>query len=574
MRIAFLSYQWPGMRTGGIGSYVQQSAAALALAGHEPHVFTVGLTDSLPTNVPDGVVCHLTPDHAQRLINGDLSGELSAVLNCGGEGVYRLAIAWLLTDAFRREHRLRRFDVVEVADVDACGLPLLLGDRTLPVIVHLHTCSAIANRIHKKNLSANDKLIEALEAAQIHLADAVCAPTDAVVQETRALADNTSSEALRSGGSDGEEHGSLAYFRDRGLLGKVAHPFVCPAQEFIAPRIDGPVLFVGRLEWRKGCGVLAEMLGHFLQQNPTARFRFVGSDTSSSPDGRSVQNHILNHLHEALRDRVEFTGELSALQVTDALHDCSFCVLPSLSENFSLAICEAMAAGRTTIVAAGTGSVELLGDAGVAVKAGSADALLMAMDTLYRDRPRLNQLSRQAFDRVRTHCDPIAISKQRVDFYRQAINEFETRSDRLTTLPVGIAAVVLPCLSRMTAALMRIDEPNDSPGIRLNSIFQKLKQGKPAQVLLYGAGKHTARLLSERHRWERHGHRVVGLIDDHARFAASPIYLGLPVRSLADTGAACELTVVLSTDTHEQQFWERTRSLRESGVRVFKLYGS
>jgi len=114
--------------------------------------------------------------------------KLAAAVNSGGEAVFRLAIAWLLTAAFQREHQRQPFDIVEVADVDASGLPLLLdGGRPLPVIVHLHTCTAIAHRINHTACGPKESLIEAMEAAQIHLADALCAPTHAVVHSTEAL---------------------------------------------------------------------------------------------------------------------------------------------------------------------------------------------------------------------------------------------------------------------------------------------------------------------------------------------------------------------------------------------------
>lgn len=72
--------------------------------------------------------------------------------------------------------------------------------------------------------------------------------------------------------------------------------------------------------------------------------------------------------------------------------------------------------------------------------------------------------------------------------------------------------------------------------------------------------------------------RLVVLIDDHPRFRASPIYLDLPVQSIAQAveAAACGTlapTVVLSTDTYEDQFWLQTAPLREGGVSVFRLYG-
>ena len=67
-----------------------------------PHVFTLGDPRFIPDNVPNGVTLHQTPDPAQQVLNGTLSAELAAAINGGGEAVYRLAIAWLLTAAFGR----------------------------------------------------------------------------------------------------------------------------------------------------------------------------------------------------------------------------------------------------------------------------------------------------------------------------------------------------------------------------------------------------------------------------------------------------------------------------------------
>ena len=127
---------------------------------------------------------------------------------------------------------------------------------------------------------------------------------------------------------------------------------------------------------------------------------------------------------------------------------------------------------------------------------------------------------------------------------------------------------------------MQVEAAADSPGRRLSAICETITSThrEPARLLLYGAGKHTARLLSERHAWERHGHCVVGIIDDHPKFTDSPTFLDLPVRSLAAVEAAIKAgqssaPVVLSTDTYEDQFWEKTSSLRSLGVPVFRLYG-
>jgi hypothetical protein len=83
-------------------------------------------------------------------------------------------------------------------------------------------------------------------------------------------------------------------------------------------------------------------------------------------------------------------------------------------------------------------------------------------------------------------------------------------------------------------------------------------------------------LLAEKHRWESLGHRVVGLIDDHPRFAeGEETHLQLPVYSPAKALAMPELPgVVLSTDTFEDQLWEKTAAFRQRGVGTYRLYGA
>jgi glycosyltransferase involved in cell wall biosynthesis len=563
MRIAFLSHQWPGARMGGIGSYVRNAVAALAQGGHDVHVFTFALPPDTRANVPVGVTLHEVADLATRVTQGHLPAVLAAAINAGGEAIYRLAIAQLLTEAFKAQHAAQPFDVVEVPEVEALGLPLLVDANIhVPVVTHLHCATAIAYTGNAVAVGRAERLIADLEFAAIHLADAICAPTKKVVELTGAHMNRPIAADI------------------------IPHAFVANDLPFAAPDPDGPVLFVGRLERLKGCEVLAEALRDFLNDNPTATFRFLAPDTNTGPNGGSMQQFIETTIGPDLQSRVTFAGEVSRDAIDLELAGASFCVMPSLWENFSMAICEAMAAGRAVVVAGGSGSVEVVGDGAPVAHRGSPADLARWMTHLWRDRGTLEGHSLAAYRRVRQLCDPVRVTQQRVAWYTDAIGRFAAagpseRTARLATLPASIAASVLPSIVSLAGSLCGVRHAStETPGSRLLRIFTEEagRSGGRARLMLYAAGKHTTRLLSERHLWESAGHAVVGIIDDHPRYAAGGEHLGLPVQSLACAVATRRAgrtlpAIVLSTDTYEDQFWAQTAPLRELGVDVHRLYG-
>ncbi len=604
MRIAFLTHQWPGARMGGIGSAIRQTAAALAQAGHEVHVFTLTLPADSRANIPSGVIVHETPSLAERVQAGTLPANLAATISAGGEGMYRLATGWLLCAELLQHHRQQPFDVAETPEVEALGLPLMLdADLDLPVIAHLHCCTAIAHLGNDAPIGPDDHLIRALEFATIALADGRCAPTQRVVELTRqfmALPDDVAiipHPVFCDGPANtrlGETPPAALPWSDPATapvsqkpqpsghgLGEDAAP---DAAGLNTPDVhDGALLFFGRIERLKGVETIARALNTFLPRNPDARFRFVGPDTPTAPGGRSMIEHLKRMIDPALHARVIFAGEADRGQIGRELHGCLFCVLPSLWENFSMACCEAMAAGRAVIVGAGTGSVELIGEAGIVARRDDAEDLARQMERLYRDAALRQQLASRAQARIADAFAPAAVAEQRRAFYIRVIEQIRRAhrpnlAELVDRLPPDSHAALLRAMVLTTSALTGCGgQPPRTPGAHLLRIMIDLQRqrGTPAQVVLYGAGKHTTRLLSERALWESRGHRVIGLLDDHPRFADNPRFLDLPVRSIAQAVAEAgreHPPVVLSTDTYQDQFWQQTEPLRALGVPVYRLY--
>ena len=333
MRIALLTSQFPGARSGGIGTYTLQAARALVEAGHETHLFTLALPADVRGKVPAGVQLHEVADLATTVAEGKLPGAaMTAIYTAGGGGdaMYRLANAWRFYEAIAALHERTPLDVIEAPEYEALGLPLassrLVG---VALIVQLHSGSVINRLGNDVSAGPGDALIDAFEAAAIIAADGICAPTRAVMNATgRALFDIA---------------GGLPTAPRQAV---VPLPFRAadPAVKWTPPAANGAVLFVGRLERLKGVDLLAEAAGEFLASFPDATLELAGTDTPTAPAGGSMQTHLQSIIPAAVRGRVKFLGELPPETVRDAMARSALVVIPSRYENYSQVACEAMAA--------------------------------------------------------------------------------------------------------------------------------------------------------------------------------------------------------------------------------------
>lgn len=106
---------------------------------------------------------------------------------------------------------------------------------------------------------------------------------------------------------------------------------------------DDPfVLFLSRLHHKKGLDLLAPAFGQLAQTHPWVRLVVVGPDGGARAGFESGVAGVA--------DRVLLTGPLYGDQKLAALADASVFCLPSRQEGFSVAICEAMAAGLPIVI--------------------------------------------------------------------------------------------------------------------------------------------------------------------------------------------------------------------------------
>ncbi len=99
--------------------------------------------------------------------------------------------------------------------------------------------------------------------------------------------------------------------------------------------------------------------------------------------------------------RLRFVSGLSNPELADLYSSATLCVTPSLYEGFGLPAIEAMACGTPVVVTDGGALPEVVGDAGLIVRAGCGDALRVAIDMLLRDSEQRAAMALAGLARVR-----------------------------------------------------------------------------------------------------------------------------------------------------------------------------
>ena len=114
------------------------------------------------------------------------------------------------------------------------------------------------------------------------------------------------------------------------------------------PRAGGPptVVYLGRLEHRKGTMDLLDAVPRVLRAIPDARFVLIGADRPHAPGGRTHAEYVAG-LPVMIRERVTLTGPLPAAEVDRWLQTADLFVAPSRYESFGLIFLEAFIPSMT-----------------------------------------------------------------------------------------------------------------------------------------------------------------------------------------------------------------------------------
>ena len=347
---------------GGIAIWTQALAEATAALGHEVSIIaqagSAGPSARFQACEDGGVWVHRL---ASRVA---LPSMKAAGLTAG----LPASIADPALAAAREVQRLmsrRRFDLVmgPLWDLEPCAL---IGQSNIAVAASLHTAYA-------QMIPFKPEWDDAYRRSHV---DKVVAGERRLLQHAPHVLANSHAAAREIGAALG-----VADLAKRASV--IPHGLPDLAHGVTPPRRSSgiEILFVGRLEARKGVDVLLAAAPRLLSARADVRITLVGEDVS--PPGAKPWRDVFRREFAGApwRERLCFEGPLSRPGLLQRFAACDIVVVPSRYESFGLTALEAMIFSKPCVAADVGGLREVVADGvgGLLVPPGDVDALAEAV---------------------------------------------------------------------------------------------------------------------------------------------------------------------------------------------------
>jgi glycogen(starch) synthase len=392
MRILFVSQEFPPETGwGGIGTYVDVMAEAIAAKGHDVHALSVVDGQPASTREARGVTIHRHPLPQPR-----------STRRLPPESWRRTWLPIVVARAIRS--LTPKPEVVECPEWMAEGLIVGLQGH-LPLVVRLHSSARQLFPFTRQGTAwrgFDGRLAFWLEEVSARRANVVVSTRSNLDEVSRWMALNEAA------------------------VHAIPYPVRLPDPSPMPSRGQPRITFVGRLEPRKGPEVVLRAAPQVLDVIPDARFVFVGRDSVApgTPPSQAWLQREAERL--GIGDSIELTGHLERTEVDDQIRQASVCAFPSRWESFGNVVAESSAIGRPVVTSDIPPFRELVDDGrtGRIVASSESRAWAAALIEVLRDRERAQAMGEAGTALVRSISEPSRVADLGLSAHEHAISRW------------------------------------------------------------------------------------------------------------------------------------------------------
>ncbi len=406
-----MSKEYPPEGMGGIANYVSCLANGLAAAGHDVTVIAGPAHPNNSGRMPRGSQRNKKRNQLASGIRLDRVDNyrlaLPAPIRRKARGIWNTLERSLAVD--REIARLERsqgpFDVVEMPNWGAEGLCYSLHPRA-PLVIRLSTPLAQVSRLMgERSNSLGLRLACFLEAIPAKRCARLIANSQFIAKYC--------SDLYRIADA-------------RPVL--ISQGIPVPTNPPLKNKTDSKVvtiLYVGRLERRKGIDCLLQAIPKVASRLSHCKFVIAGEDIGDAPQGSSYREYFSSFASPVAREKTTFMGFVKADALSHLYADCDVFIAPSLSESFGLIYLEAMAHAKPVVAfhAGAVPEVVAHSETGILVERGNISEVANALVRLAGDAKMRQDMGMRGYERMLTKFTAQCMVEETVACYRQVIAE-------------------------------------------------------------------------------------------------------------------------------------------------------
>ncbi len=397
MNICLISTGHPPDEGGGIGTYIANLADGLVKKGHSVFIIAPSTSGKDSYELLNGLLIVRARKRYYPKIEKYVPG-----------------LAWSIYVAKKIAEldRKYRLDIIEFPNWEGVGYWYIRKKIRKPVVVRMHTPYLETLTIDNEHtsLTIGDKFTCWIEKQSCLLSDTLTASTEC---HRRFMSQIYNIEEERT--------------KILPLGIPVVNAYNTNIKNYESNEVKkNRVLYVSRLEKRKGALLLLDAIPHVIEKYPFTEFILIGKDRPHAPNGMYHKEYFeVNYAQYA--ENVKFMGYVENSELDRYYSEADIFVVPSIYESFGLVYIEAMAYGLPVIGGCGGGIPEVIRDGvtGIVLKDMNPLSLADKIMNLLGSSELRKTLGREGEKSVNETFNSDVMSQNSAALYRVVINRNE-----------------------------------------------------------------------------------------------------------------------------------------------------